>query len=529
MDILAIIVITLFIALITNIVLKKLHLPVIIGYIFTGIIIAYSLGFHKSNHDLTQLAEFGIVFLMFSIGLEFSASKLKKMRFWVFGIGSLQIIITGILSFLVSYFGFNLDAKTSTILALIIPLSSTAIVLNTLNKTGEISRKYGHRSLGILLMQDLAVIPILLIIGFLASSGQTLGTAFIDIIINGTILVVAMFLTAKYLLEPCVNQVVKTSSDELFIIAILFLAIGSSYLAHALGFSYSLGAFIAGMLIAETKYKHQVLADLVPFRDLLLGVFFITVGMQIHFDIIFKYFDIILLVLLLVFALKFLVIFTLIKFKENSRVAIKTAFALVQVGEFSLAALELVHTNNLILEKYSQIILAVIVISMILTPIILKKLDRIADFFVPKVAKTHPFSKLNKTRHIVLIGFGTFGKSVAKDLKKNHKEYLIIENNIDIYHKGLEAQENIIFGNAAKSEILKTADVRSASFVIVAVENLNKINQVCHNLQKFIDKSKIIVRLHSVSDLEVLDFVNLENIIIENELTTKQISKIINV
>jgi CPA2 family monovalent cation:H+ antiporter-2 len=529
MDILAIIVITLFLALLINIALKKLNLPVIIGYIFTGIVIAYSLDFHENNQDLTHIAEFGIVFLMFSIGLEFSASKLNKMRFWVFGIGSLQILITGCISFIVSYFMLDLDRQISLMLALIIPLSSTAIVLKTFNKTGEISKKYGHRSLGILLMQDLAVIPILLVIGLLANSDTNLGGAVIDIALSGIILVAALFFIAKYLLEPCVNQVVKTGSDELFIMTILFLAIGASYLAYLLGFSYSLGAFIAGMLIAETKYKHQVLADLVPFRDLLLGIFFITIGLQINFTIIFAELTTILLVLFAVFILKFFVIWGLIRFKENNRVAIKTALSLIQIGEFSLAALELVRFNNLMTEHISQIILAVIVISMILTPLILNNLDKITDIFAPRIVHEHQFSKINKTGHIVLIGFGAFGRGVAKSLDANSNEYIVIENNIDTYHKYKDIEKTMIFGNAAKSEILKNASVRSASFVIVAIDNLSRLNTVCYHLQKLIPQHKIIVRLHSREDLAYLEGINVENVLIENDLTTEKIRKIIDV
>ncbi|MGM0519192.1 MAG: cation:proton antiporter, partial [Campylobacterota bacterium] len=385
---LTVIVTSLFLALTINVFLKKINLPTIIGYIFTGTIIAYGFNLHDAvnNHTLKEIAEFGVVFLMFTIGLEFSLNHLKKMKNEVFVAGTLQISITAIIVFLISYFIFNIPKDISFILSLAIALSSTAIVLKTFNETGEINRRYGQRSLGILIMQDIAVIPILLTIGFMSSSTNgSVSELLFEMLLHAVVLLVLMVVIGKYLLEPFFKAITKTNSDELFVGTILFLAIGASLLAHELGFSYSLGAFIAGMLIAETRYKHQAEADLVPFRDLLLGIFFVTVGMQIKFDVIFSYIHIILALLVAIMILKFIIIYTIIRVNENKRVSIKTALSLVQVGEFSLALLELARTGDLVPSPYGQIMIITIVISMIITPIILKNLSAIADKLIKDV------------------------------------------------------------------------------------------------------------------------------------------------
>lgn len=530
MDLLAIIVFTLFISLVLNIILKKIFLPTIIGYIVTGTIIAYTFGLHSAvnNHDLQEIAEFGVVFLMFTIGLEFSIEHLKKMKNEVFVTGILQIVITAGIVYCMAYYIFSIEQQVSFIISLAIALSSTAIVLKTFNETGEINKRYGQRSLGILIMQDIAVIPILLIIGFLSNDNSEVSSLIIRMAISAVILLTLLWVIGKYLLEPFFDQIVKTNSDELFVGTILFLAIGASYLAHALGFSFSLGAFIAGMLIAETKYKHQAEADLIPFRDILLGIFFITVGMQIRFDIIFEYIYIIFALLLAVMALKFVVVFLIVKLNESKRISVKTALSLVQVGEFSLALLELARSNSLIGPPYGQVLIVTIVFSMIITPIILKNLSSITDFITRK--NTEEVFDINSSPvqgHTVILGFGEFGQNIANTLKDNGQLYMAIENNIEIYQRAKSAGEPIVFGNATNKEILKSTNISQAQHVIVAIDNPKKLYSVCETLQKYVSIYKIIAKIHNSAQKEELLELGIQNIIIENELASNRVSEII--
>lgn len=297
---------------------------------------------------------------------------------------------------------------------------------------------------------------------------------------------------------------------------------GASYIAYILGFSYSLGAFIAGMLIAETRYKHQAEAELVPFRDILLGIFFITVGMQIDFGIIFLYIHIIIILLVSVMVLKFLIIYAIVKINENRRVSIKTAVSLTQIGEFSLALLELARTNSLIGPPYGQVLIVTIVLSMIITPFILKNLTLIADYLTKRDENITEFmvdSTLIK-EHSVIIGFGEFGRSIAKVFKENGELYIAIESNIDNFHKAYTEKEPIIFGNAVKKEVLFRANIKDAKSVIVAIDNPHKLFYLCSTLKKYIPNDKIVVKVHSNIEKELIKDLGIKNILVENQLTS---------
>jgi len=528
---LTIIVSTLFVSIMLNIFLKKINLPTIIGYIITGTVIAYGFNLHDAvhNHELKEIAEFGIVFLMFTIGLEFSVQQLKRMKYEVFVAGSLQILITTVVVYLLSFYLLGIDQKVSLILALAVALSSTAIVLKTFNETGEISRRYGQRTLGILIMQDIAVIPILLMIGFMANTDDKLSIIILEMLAGGAVLLLTMWLIGKYLLNPFFEEITKTKSDELFVGTILFLAIGASYFAHELGFSYSLGAFIAGMLIAETRYKHQAEADLIPFRDLLLGIFFITVGMQIDFAIIFSYLHIIVLLLVSIMILKFFIIYMIVRRRENKRNSFKTALSLVQVGEFSLALLELARTNDLIEPLYGQVMIVTIVISMIITPLILKNLTRLSDRFAKRDESVEEpvFESDGFQDHTVILGIGEFGQNVARMLKERGEFYIAIENKISTVQKLQELGEPIMFGNAVKKDILKKADIKKAKKVIVAIDNPEKQYHICEILKDYIDADRIIVKVHNSQEKERIIHLGIKHIVVENRITSEYIAKLV--
>ena len=523
---LGIIVWTIFIALIVNLILRKFSLPTIIGYIFTGTIIAYGFDLHDAvhNHELKEIAKFGVVFLMFTIGLEFSIEHLKRMRREVFITGNLQIILTASLAITVCMFILNMDFKTSMIIGAALSLSSTAIVLKTFNETKEIKKRYGQRVLGILIMQDIAVIPILLMISFFAMQDQSVSTILVESTLSALALLVTLYLTGKYLLEPFLYHITKTGSDELFVGSVLFIAIGASYMAHSFGFSYSLGAFVAGMLISETKYKHQVEADLIPFRNILLGVFFITVGMQIDFLVIAEHYVTILLLLPILLGAKYLIIYYLVRIDETKRVAFKTAVSLIQIGEFSLAVFELARSQDLIDPTLSQIMIVTIVISMILTPLILKNLSKAATKLIPEDALVQCNTTVvdkDKKDHIVVLGYGKLGQEIARELKRQNVEYIAIENNIKYFELGMSRKEPIVFGNAAKKHILSSVNIQSASAVIVAVDNPDKLYLICEAVDGLTKNTKTVVKVSQNSEKIMLKDLHLQHFVIE----TKEVSK----
>lgn len=510
--------------------MKKIQLPTIIGYIVTGTFIAYGFDLHNAVHNesLKEIAEFGVVFLMFTIGLEFSREHLMRMKNEVFVTGSLQILLSTMFAYLLAHYVFDIESKVAFVIAIAIALSSTAIVLKTFNESGEINQRHGRRALGILIMQDIAVIPILLIIGFMGShQNQSIMLIVVEMLGSATILLTLLWLIGKYMLEPFFAQVIKTNSDELFVGTILFLAIGASYLAHVLGFSYSLGAFIAGMLIAETKYKYQAEADLVPFRDLLLGVFFITVGMQIDFTVINNYLHIIVMLLLTVMMMKFLIVYALVRMNEKRRVSLKTALSLVQIGEFSLALLELARTNGLIGPPHGQVMIVTIVLSMILTPVILKNITWISDRLSGKEDAAPDAELIDETLqgHVVILGFGEFGHNVANTLKTQGELYMAIENDIDTYHRAQKLGYIVLFGNAVKKEVLKSAAVAKAKKVVIAIDNPKKLYHVCQSVLKMTDESRVIVKVHSSEERNLIAQLGIGHIIVENETISDLVTK----
>jgi len=524
---LGIIVSAIFIAIIINLLLKKIHLPTIIGYIFTGTIIAYIFDLHAgvNNHDLKEIAEFGVVFLMFTIGLEFSVEALVRMKREVFVTGTLQVVVTTLIVVLISYFILNFDFQTSMIIGAALSLSSTAIVLKTYNESKEIKKRHGQRVLGILIMQDIAVIPILLMVSiFTMDSSNSVSYIVIKTLIAAVVLIGILYLVGKYLLEPFFTHVSETNSDELFVGSVLLIAIGASYMAHYFGFSYSLGAFIAGMMIAETKFKHQVESDLIPFRNLLLGVFFITVGMQINFTTISDHIFTILLLLPILMITKYFIIYAIVRIDDTKRVAFKTALSLVQMGEFSLAILELGRSNELIDPTNSQILIVTIVISMVLTPIALKNLSKIASSLLTEdlmeVSTTSLVDKDLKG-HVVVLGYGHLGQEIVRELKDMKNDYVIIENKMKFYQMGKEDDEPIIFGNAAQKHILQSVNIEQACAVIVAVDNPEQLHLICETIDDLNKNAKTIVKITKAEDRKLISGLHLEHIIVDDEVVAK--------
>jgi monovalent cation:H+ antiporter-2, CPA2 family len=327
---------TAILAVILGIILKKFDVPPIVGYILSGVfLISIADASMKDSHTLEQIAEFGIVFLMFTIGLEMKLENLLQMRKQVFVYGGLQVLLSILFFTLIAHFVFALDIKSSLVIGGALSLSSTAIVLKILNDTNKITNYYGQNSLGILIFQDLAVIPILLVLTILSSSGSSIGNLLVDIVLSGIVLLLIMIVFGKYFLNHILKLVSKAETHELFIMIVLIIAIGSSFLAHYLGFTYSMGAFIGGMLIAETHYKHQVEADLIPFRDLFLALFFVTVGMHIDIQFFMTHIVQVFGLSLVIMLIKALIIFLIMYFFVGKRVSLETSLTICQVGEFS--------------------------------------------------------------------------------------------------------------------------------------------------------------------------------------------------
>ncbi len=520
-----IIIITMLISTILNLVLKQFEIPTIIGYIATGTIITYGFNLHDAIHsvELKQIAEFGVVFLMFTIGLEFSVKHLSNMKNDVFVYGSLQVILTATFFSFCAHQFFGIEIKSAIIIGLALTLSSTAIVLKLLNESGDINKAYGRRVLGVLLFQDIAVIPILLMITIFSAKSGSVSDLLLITLVKAGLLFAGLFIVGKYLLEPFFTTVSKTKSDELFVGSILLVVIGASYVAHMFGFSYSLGAFVAGMMIAETHYKYQVQADLIPFRDLLLGIFFITVGMQLDFEIIFENIATISILLPVLVAIKIVIIYSIFKFvsSSSSRDSLKISLSIFQLGEFALVIFELAFSEDLLDPTTGQILIVVVVLTMIMTPFVLNRIAKMADLLNPTQDIDDRTKLIQHTlkNHIVLIGYGRLGKHISYLIEKNNMKFVAIEGDIKTVKDAQKQNLPVIFGNASQKNILESVAIKDAASIIISIGNSQKLHHVCQTVNELTKNTKPIVKVNKFEEKELLDKLNLTHIVVETEKT----------
>jgi CPA2 family monovalent cation:H+ antiporter-2 len=517
-------IVTISIATVVNVFLKKLDIPTVIGYIFTGLIITqiFDFGDH-SKETLAHLAEFGIVFLMFTIGLEFSLSHMKAMKKEVFIYGTLQVVLTGLLFTFLTYTFFDIRLRSSIVIGMALALSSTAIVLKMLNENGEIHSTSGRVTLGILLFQDLAVIPMLLMISIFTSENTHISELLLSTLISAIIVFVILFVVGKYFIERFFDWVTGSDSEEIFLVSVMLTVIAASVLAEYFGFSYSLGAFIAGMTIAETKYRYRIEADLVPFRDILLGVFFVTIGMQINLDVVVNFAGTILALLVGIMFIKALVLFSALRFFMQSRSAVKSAFSLLQVGEFALAIFALASSNGLISVQINQIMIVTIVLSMILTPFILKNIKYFADllFVEPTQLRERALVSTGYKDHIIVCGYGPVGKKLVKRFRENNVLYVILEHDVKLVDEAIEkGEKNIFLANAARKSVLEHFDINKSLAIFSAVNNPHQLRLICENIDSFGENINSVVTVKNRSQEESISDLNISHVINRRETIT---------
>jgi len=499
----AIVIVILIFTLLFNIPLARFKIPPIIGYIFTGIIVSNI--FHIDKEIIEIVAELGIVFLMFMIGLEFSPEKLFLMKKEVFFFGFLEMSIVGAFFGVIFWQFFGVDVRIAFILGSAIALSSTAIVLKLLNESREISKPYGRISLGILLFQDIAVIPILIAISIIVNKNADLLSLIFKSFEGFLALLAFIVIYGKFIAPYIISAANKTKSDEIFMSSILFIVLTAAEIAHLFGLSYSLGAFLAGMVLSETKFKYQIEADLIPFRDIMLGVFFLSVGLMVNIKFVVDNILLIVLFSIIFMATKAILIFLMLKyFVKHNRVAVKTAFILSQIGEFSFVIFALLGKYSLVNETLLQMLVVIVVISMILTPFILKYIYKIADIFDKDIQnfEEYEIKEADVKGHIILIGYDTIGKRVARKLTRANIPYVAIDKQEELVKEGLKNGDNVIFGNAANKRVLHALKVEDAGAVIITTQNEDHTHLIVKNILDVNPNLNIIILTNSEEEKE---------------------------
>ena len=517
---------TLTISVVINLILKKMGISQIIGYIIAGTILVYAFDLHHltDSHVLELIGEFGIVFLMFTIGLEISLAKMKQMRQEVFFNGSLQVGITTVLFYLAIHYLFHIDTVSSLIIALTLSLSSTAVVLTYLKNSKEIHLPYGQRSMGILIFQDLAVIPILLFLGFLTSEDMSLQVVLVETVFSAVVVLGLLFVLGKRVMTWMLRFSAESGVEELFMGSVFIIVFGAALFGHSMGFTYSLGAFVAGMIIAETRYHHKVEADIAPFKDLLLGAFFVTVGMKIDLSYFVSHIGTIFMLLFLIFLIKAMVIFATLMITSPRDTSLKCALAISQIGEFSFAIFAVASTYNLLEPDLIQTLILMVVVSMILTPFLISRVNEIViRVFKEKVYENNFAALEQRNNHVVLCGYGTSGRFIAQKLEKRGVEYLVVDNNLTQLKWAVRDSKEAFFGDLSKKTMLDALHIEEAATVIIAVDNLEKKRQICEAITQHTSNVNLVVEVRSQAEKRYLSSCRISTLI----NSKKEVAKII--
>lgn len=517
-------------AVIGVVVFRYLQLPSILGYLAVGVVIGpHSTGLVSDAQSLEGLAEFGVVFLMFTVGLEFSLSQLLAMRRIVFGLGLAQvstsiigsIIITLVIVFILPQLGASWQGALAMGGAW--AMSSTAIVSKMLAERMELETDYGRRVIGILLFQDLAVVLLLIIVPTLAKgTGDIL--LIIGMALGKTALVLVLLLFfGKKLMSKWLGIVAGRRSQELFMLNLLLMTLGAAWITEQAGLSMELGAFIAGMLISETRYKNEVDVDIKSFRDVLLGLFFITIGMMLDMNVVLHYWWLVLLIIVSAFFYKFALAAWLTRLFGASRgVSIKTGLALAQAGEFSFVLVNQISGLNMVEPWILQVTMASMVLSMLAAPFIILNADKIVMRFstnewiqqsleLTKIAS----SSMSLQQHVILAGFGRTGQNIATLLEEEQIPYRALDMDLERVRKAETAGANVSYADATRRESLVAAGIHRASSLIITFASVNAALRVLHYAKELAPSLPVIVRSYDDSDFDRLKAAGADEVVPE--------------
>jgi len=502
---------------------RALRLPPMIGYLVVGVLIGpNALGLTTDSATMQHLAEFGVVFLMFVIGLEFNLPKLRSMRRLVFGLGLSQVTLTiaaavagnALLAAVLGLLGRHWDLGWRSAVALggALAMSSTAIVGKLLAERLELESEHGRRVMGVLLFQDLAVVPLLTLIPALSSTAEGLIGALLVAGIKAAALLALLLVGGQRAMRWWLTLVARRKSEELFVLNLLLVTLGLAWVTELAGLSLALGAFVAGMLIAETEYKHQVETDIRPFHDVLLGVFFITVGMKLDPQRVAAQLPLVLSLTALPVLFKFALVAALARaFSAPPGVALRTGLYLAQAGEFGFVLLTLTADEQLMPAALQAPVLASMVLSMLATPLIVTYSNRIvmrlsaSDWMLQSVQLTTIAKKaIQAEAHVIICGYGRSGQNLARMLEKEHIPYMALDLDPDRVRQAAAAGQSVVFGDAAKLRSLMAAGLARASALVVTYQDTPSALRILSLVREHAPHVPVLVRTIDDSELETL-------------------------
>ena len=538
-DILRSLVIILSVSALIVFALSRVKIPPLVGFLLAGVIIGpHGLALLNDTHAVEIMAEIGVVLLLFTIGIEFSLSSLMRMKKAVIAGGGSQVLLTIGLSALISY-AVTRSLNMSIFFGFLIALSSTAIVLKMLTEKGDLDSPHGRMMVGILIFQDLCVVPLMLLIPSL--TGATIDL--IDIALKmgkAAFIIVAVLLSARWLVPWLLHHIVHTRSRELFIATIILLCLGIAYLTSKFGLSLALGAFLAGMVISESEYAHQATSDILPFKESFMGLFFVSAGMLMNIGFAADNYLKVAIAVLLIFCLKLLT-GTLSSLVSGSpfRIALHAGLGLAQIGEFSFVLAIAGREAGLISEDFYQIFLSSSVVTMMLTPFILNAAPSVSGW----VASRHLMKRLAQIKkgseraghparrqgHVIIIGFGLNGRNLARVLAEADIPYVVLEMNPDTVQKMKKKNEPIYYGDGTSLEILHNLSITKARLLVVAISDPASTRRIVSIARHENPDLFIIVRTRYLIEVEDLRALGADEVIPEEFETSIEIfSRVLN-
>ena len=509
---LQLVLILLAMAVLVAAVARVLRLPTMLGYLVTGIAIGpFALGWIPDSADERYLAEFGVVFLMFSIGLEFSLPRLMTMRATVFGFGGAQVGTTIALTALIAWL-FDLPPLAAVALGGIMAMSSTAIVSKLLAERLEIQTPHGRQIFGALLFQDLAVVPLLILIPAFARESDTMAVDLALAMLKAVAVLGFLLFVGQRVMRPWFQWVAARKSPELFTLNLLLFTLGLAYLTERAGLSLALGAFLAGMLVSETEYRYQVEDDIKPFRDVLLGLFFVTIGMRLDPMQVVVHWDKVLLLVAAIAIGKGLLVAGLARAFGSSRpTAVRTALGLAQAGEFGFVLLAQAADLRLLGADITQPVLAAMVVSMLIAPILINRMDALTRLFAGsewagKAKEVHDIAvkTFGKNKHVIVCGYGRSGQNLSRLLEAEGITFVALDADPERIRAVVASGVSVVYGDASRREVLVAAGLSRAQAVVVTYADVHSSMAILRHVRELRPELPVVVRTIDDTHIDAL-------------------------
>ena len=488
---------------------RRLKLPALVGYLVTGLALGpHALGLVSNREETQHLAEFGVVFLMFSIGLEFSLGKLRSMRRVVFGLGGAQVVATMALAVAVAVL-LGLSWQAGLALGGIAAMSSTAIVSRLMAERGELDSAHGRQVIGVLLFQDLAVVPLLVLVPALGQAPSGLGLAVTAALGKAALALALVVLVGPKLIRAWLGVVARLRSTELFVLNVLLIILLLAFLTGLAGLSLVLGAFLAGMLISETEYRFQVEEDIKPYRDVLLGLFFITVGMMLDPKQVAAQAGLVIVLFLALVGGKLALVGALSRaFGTVTGTSLRVALALAQAGEFGFVLLPLAAAAGLLSDALGQALLAAMILSMLAAPFLISA----ADAIVMRVSRSEwmlrslelhrvATQSMSADRHVVVLGYGRNGQRLARLLEAEGVRYVALDLDPERVREAALAGDTVVFADSSRREALVAAGITRAAAAVVTFADVNAALRVLAHIHALNPAVPVIVRARDEADI----------------------------